>query len=262
MPAGGAAVGMMAQAAASTIGEGLGIAKSIFGAKELKKTKSELAALHMPGYKIENEYYTNERLANALAQGGLTQQAKDYYTSQADRGLGAGISAVTRTGGSPNMIGDLLDKYNQGIQQIAVTDAEKQAGNIQQYMNTAKTLAGQKTMQWAINEYQPYQNKLKELTQRRAAAYQNLFGGIGDVASSLAGAGTALSNTGLGTSGKGVGNVATSASMQMPLAQTYQPPNTTLAVQQMMPNMPDLTPTAAVPQETIAQIGNYVNRPI
>ena len=259
MPVGGLAIG------AAAIGAAAGIGKSIFGGKELKKTKEELAALNMPEYQIENEYYTNERLSAALAQQGLTQQAKDYYTSQADRGLGAGISAVTRTGGSPNMVSDLLDNYNQGIQQIAVTDAEKQTGNIQKYMDTAKTLAGQKTMQWAINEYQPYQNKLKELTQRRAAAYQNLFGGIGDVASSLSGLGTGLSNTGLGTNGNGgagVGNVATTANFQMPLAQTYSAPNTALAVQSIVPSMPDLTPTGAMSPQLAGQIGNYSNRPI
>ena len=190
--------------AGAVLGVASGVGKTIFGANELKKTKAELGSLKMPGYQIQPEYYTNERLSAALAQGGLTQQAKDYYTDESGRGLGAGISAVLRTGGSPNMVGDLLDKYNQGIQQISVADAEKQQGNIRQYMDTAKTLAGQKTMQWAINEYQPYQNKLKELTQRRAAAYQNVFGGIGDVASSFAAIGTGQQNAGLGSSGNGL----------------------------------------------------------
>lgn len=179
-----------------------GGAKSIFGANELKKTKQELAALHMPGYKIQDEYFQNRNIAGSLAQGGLTQGAKDYYTEEAGRGLGAGISATLQGGGGVNDISRLLDTYNRGIKNVAAEDAEKQMGNIKNYTDTLKDLAGQKTMQWAINEYQPYQNKLKELTQRRAAAYQNLFGGIGDVASSLGGAGTALQNVGLGNNGR------------------------------------------------------------
>jgi hypothetical protein len=194
MPLGGGL--SLASAGVSLLG---GIGKTIFGGKELRDTKKELSRLKKPEYEIESEYFQNERLGASLAQQGLTQQAKDYYTEEAGRGLGAGISGVLGAGGNANMISGLLDQYNRGIEQISVQDAEKQTANIQNYMQSTKDLAGQKTMQWAINEYQPYQNKLKELTQRRGAAYQNLFGGIGDIAGSLGAGAVAASNMGLGT---------------------------------------------------------------
>ncbi len=205
-----------------------GAGKAIFGGSELKKTKQELASLRMPGYKIQDEYFQNRNIAGSLAQGGLTQGAKDYYTEEAGRGLGAGISATLQGGGGVNDISRLLDTYNRGIKNVAAEDAEKQMSNIKNYTDTLKDLAGQKTMQWAINEYQPYQNKLKELTQRRAAGYQNLFGGIGDIAGGLGAAGTALQNTGLGQSGQGIQesqpqSYLPSAGENIKLAQTYNP---------------------------------------
>jgi hypothetical protein len=108
----------------------------------------------------------------------LTAGAKDYYSDMAGRGLGTGISGVLQAGGSVNDISKLFDSYNTSIRELGVKDAEAQIGNIKYFQQVGKDLAGQKTQQWAINEYAPYQNKLKELTQRIAADKQNVWGGI------------------------------------------------------------------------------------
>jgi len=159
-------------------GVGVGIAQTISGAVNLKKDKAELSRLKPAIYKIQDEYYNNYNQAAELAQGGLTQGAKDYYGDMAGRGLGTGISGVLQAGGSVNDISKIFDSYNNSIKDLGVRDSEAQIGNIKYFQQVGKELAGQKTQQWAINEYAPYQNKLKELTQRVAADKQNIWGGI------------------------------------------------------------------------------------
>lgn len=173
-------------------------AAQFFGANsQQKKDKEELARLATPFYKVQDEFYGNRNSALESAQSGLTQDSKDYYTDQASRGLGTGISAVLQGGGSPNDIARLLDSYNSGIKSIASEDATRQLDNIRYYHRANTELAGEKIKQWTINEYQPYQNKLKELTQRIAADKQNKFNAIQGAIGSIQAGVTSSQNNGL-----------------------------------------------------------------
>ncbi|MCB0472508.1 MAG: hypothetical protein KDC56_05565 [Flavobacteriaceae bacterium] len=171
----------------SIAGGVLGAAQAISGASNLQKDKAELARLTPAFYKIQDEYYGNRNQAAVQSQSGFTQAAKDYYTDTMSRGFSSGLGTLLSAGGSANDIATLFDTYSQGMHRLAADDSERQLKNIQYYQQAAKDLAGQKTMQWAINEYQPYQNKLKELTQRIAADKNNIWGGL----QSIVGAGQA-----------------------------------------------------------------------
>lgn len=183
--------------ASSALGVAAGVGQYIGAAREERRAKRDLGRLKQPFYKIQNEYFQNRNMAAELAQGGLPAATKDYLQQESDRGLGTAIGGIERTGGSPNDFADLFDSYNRSIKQTAAQDASAQVANIQNFMNVNKDLAGQRTTQWAINEYQPYQNKLKETTQRIAAAKQNKSNAIQGAIGSLGATGTALSNEGL-----------------------------------------------------------------
>ena len=165
-------------AAPAIIGTAVNIGRAFGAGAQEKKDKEELARLAKPFYKIQDEFYGNRNSALESAQSGLTQDSKDYYTDQVSRGLGTGISAVLQGGGGPNDIARLLDSYNSGIKSVAVEDSERKVDNIRYFHRMNNELAGEKIKQWTINEYQPYQNKLKELTQRIAADKQNKFNAI------------------------------------------------------------------------------------
>lgn len=143
-----------------------------------KKDKQELAGLHTPFYKIQKEYGDIESGAEELAQGGLTVGSKDLYSDLASRGLGTAVSASSAAGGNPNDINRIFQSYNDSIRNLGSADSEAQIKNIQYYHQTAKDMAAQKNIQFGVNEYQPYQNKLKELTQRIAADKTNLHNSI------------------------------------------------------------------------------------
>jgi len=155
-----------------------GIGQTISGIINQKKDKAELARLTPAFYKIQDEYQRNENQAAEMAGGGLTQGSKDFYGDMAGRGLSSGISGMLAAGGDPNNIARLFDSHNTSMRKLATDDSEAQINNIKYFQQVGKDLAGQKTQQWAVNEYQPYQNKLKELTQKIAANKQNIWNGI------------------------------------------------------------------------------------
>lgn len=169
---------MPAAAVPALIGGLVSAGQAISGASQLQKDKAELKRLTPAFYKVQDEYFRNERQAAGLAGQGMTAGAKDFYSDMAGAGLGASISAAFQGNTDPSVISKIFDSYNNSIRKVATDDAEMQINNIKYYQQVGKDLAGQKTQQWAINEYQPYQNKLKELTQRISADKQNIWNGV------------------------------------------------------------------------------------
>lgn len=187
-----------AQAIQAGLGIAAGAAQFFDSLAKEKKAKEELKRLKQPFYKIQDEYFQNRNMAGVLAGGGMPAASKDYYTTESHRGLGASISAVLQGGGDPSGISRVFDVYNRSIDRTTAMDAEQQIKNIQYFMGVNKDLAGQKTMKWALDEYQPYQNKLKEITQRRAAAERNKWEGIQTAIGSTGAFATSQQNNDLG----------------------------------------------------------------
>jgi len=198
MPAGG---GLTLGAALQVGSAALGVIKgvgSFFGAKsDEQKAQDELKKLKDPFYKIQNEYIQNRDIAGNLASGGLPESTKNYVTQEAQRGLGTSLAALGQNGGGVNDVARLNDVYMNSIDKVAAEDAQAKLGNIQNFFNANKELAGQKTIQWTLNEYRPFERKLKEITQRIGAAKQNQNTALNTAISSVGAAGTALSNNDL-----------------------------------------------------------------
>lgn len=176
----------------------LGIVKGVadfFGAKsEEAKAREELSRLKTPFYKIQDEFIQNRNIAASQAAGGLGDETKNYYTTEAQRGLGTAFNSVNMAGGGPNDAGRLLDIYSRNINRVAAADADAKVQNIQRFFEANKDLAGQKTTQWTLNEYRPYERKLKEITERIGAAKTNQNTGLNTAIGSVGATGTAVSN--------------------------------------------------------------------
>lgn len=198
MPLGG---GLSIASAGAGIIEG-GI-EMISGAKKLKKDKEELSRLNRPFYKIQNEYYENKNIAASNAMSGLPEETKKYLTDKSDQGLGAGIEGILKAGGRPEDIGKLFSVYKDSIDKTGAEDADRHLKNIEYYMEANKNLAGQKNIQFGINELQPYEEKLKEITQRRAADEKSIWDGANTIIGSTSALGTSMSNQSLIKSQKG-----------------------------------------------------------
>lgn len=185
--------GTILSLASDAAGLGLNLAKLIGNAHKVKTETAELASLKQPLYQIQNEFFQNKNIAEAEAGGGLPQTVKDTLDKQRRTGLGTSISAMLQSGALPGDISKLFDIYDQSISTDAARDSEAHRQNIQMYMDAAKDLAGQKTTAWAVNEYQPYKEKLNQLTQNLATSKTNVQSAIQGIIGSIGAAGTALS---------------------------------------------------------------------
>ena len=190
-------VGEVLEVGSAILGGIKGIA-DFFGAdSEEEKARAELSRLKQPFYKIQDEYRQNRNITASNAASGLPDETANYYTTEAQRGLGTTLNAVNMAGGSPNDAGKLLDIYSRNINRVASEDANARIKNMQSFFDANRDLASQKTIQWTLNEQRPYERKLKEITERIAAAKTNKNTALNTAIGSIGAAGTSLSNADL-----------------------------------------------------------------
>lgn len=180
--------------ASAAISGAEGIYQFIDSIGKEKKDKAALASLSDPFYKIQDEYFTNRNIGREAAANGIPAATKDYLTTNSERGLGAGISGVLQSGGNANDIGKLYGIYNSSLDRTAAEDADQKIKNMQYYINLNKDLAGQKTMKSILEDYQPNQEKRRQLTQNISADTQNAYNGFNTAAGSVSAFGTSIQN--------------------------------------------------------------------
>lgn len=191
--------------ASNALGAGLGVYEFLDSASKEKKDKAALDALKQPFYQVQSEFYQNKNIASQQAGQGLPTATRQYETQEAQWGLGAGLDAILRAGGGVNDAALLTQGYNNQIGKIGSQDAEAHMNNLQYFMKANADLAAEKTKQWTINEYQPYEAKLKELKQNIQTDEQNKWAGISGAVGSLSAGGTSQLNSKLFSGGGGGG---------------------------------------------------------
>lgn len=153
-------------------------AKAISGASGAAQGRKLQKSLVRPEYKIEEEYFNNQRLGQQLAGQGMTAQSKGYFAQQAERGLSYGMDTALRGGGGLNSISELYDSYNQANLKMAAEDSQLRIGNIKALMEQNTALAAQKTNKWAIDKYEPYKDKARAAAEAIAAGNATMWSGI------------------------------------------------------------------------------------
>jgi hypothetical protein len=178
-------------AAVSLIASGV----KYFGAqKEKKQAKAEGAALQRPYEKIPDEYFQNRNIAEQQALSGLSVDEKGYTRDQRGEAFGSAADALSKSGGTPNDYSKVIAAFNDSLKGEAAIDAQQHAKNIEYFMGVNRELAGQKTTQWGVNEYQPFESKLKEIQDRRIAATTNKNNAINEGIGSLAALSTSINS--------------------------------------------------------------------
>lgn len=189
---------VIASAAIAAVGAGYKIYQGISQNSAANKLQKGLVR---PMYKIQDQYYQNQSLAQNQAQHGLDESSRDYYSDQTGRGFASGASAILQGGGDVNSIGSLYDKFNQSNRAIAVEDARLKNDNIRYLIERNKDLAGQENTQWAINQYEPYKDTASAIAGLRGSSSQNISSGIGELGSTVSTLGTNMKKEGSSTSG-------------------------------------------------------------
>lgn len=177
--------------AAALVTAGIGAYKAIKGASDSADAKNRAKYNLRPTYDIAPEYFANQGIASNLAQGGLPDSTKNYYETNAERGLGSSLGAMLQTGGGVNSVADIYDKFDQNNRAIAAQDSQQKIENIKNLMAANNQLADQKTQKWVLDKYQPYLDTSKSIAAEKAQGAGEVNSGLNSIAgavSSYAGA--------------------------------------------------------------------------
>jgi ABC-type Fe3+-citrate transport system substrate-binding protein len=245
----------------------IGAVQAGAAAKKKREEEKKLEALKQPFYKVQSELLQNRNIAANNAQMGVPQATMDYMTAENQRGVGTSLATLRQTGGSANNVSELFAAYQRGNQSIGAMDANQRLANLSQFMQENQQIAGQKTMKWAINEFQPFQNKVQAYQQNIAASNQNISNGLNSVIGGAAAYGTAMQNQDLINSLNNMGQ-------QQPAPMSYQQVQSGVdqyglsLARQNLPQVPNPTtmpngqvqPTPFFAAQRQAQQPDYANR--
>ncbi len=169
-------------AAAAAVGGVVGAAQLGVGiAQKIKANK--IARSNKRPVLEENEFLDDSyNLAESRAGQGLTDGARDAYTTAADRAMASSINALLKSGGNANNIADLYQGSQSGIRAIALADEEARVRNNEGYLRVAQQKADEERDRWFVNQFSPYQDLAAASTQLSADGMKNIFSGLGTVA--------------------------------------------------------------------------------
>lgn len=168
---------------------GLGLGKAIIGGIQSIRGNRQMNRLmaNRPKYNIPqgymDAYNTYKRLAGSeipgynLMQGQIGQSTAKAMTS-AERGAMSSNQFMDAALGAQ-------DKELEALRNLGIMSQQwqsQQQQNLAQAQNQMGALQDQK---WDYNVNQPWQTKMNMANDQRQAGAQNLFGGMGDMASSI-----------------------------------------------------------------------------
>jgi hypothetical protein len=209
--------------ASAVVGAVGALSKVATGISQNAKAKKLEKRNVRPTFNIQDEYFQNRDVAASGAQHGLSEKAINYHTTEAQRGLSAGIGATLQAGGDVNNIMGLNDTFNRSIERIAMQDAEAQTEKIKTFMQMNNAVAGQKTQKWVIDKYEPYKDTARAVAQMRAAGQQNIQTGIGELGATGAAYATGTFNQDMLAQGNVAANNAVNAQFNDTPKVSYNP---------------------------------------
>jgi hypothetical protein len=175
-------------------GLGYSIYKGERAHSEEKKAESEGNNIRRPFAKIQDEYFQNQNIAKEQATSGLPVDVKNSLQKQRNEGFGTSVDALKQAGGGVNDFSKLSKVFDDSLVNEGAADANQHFANIQYLTGINKDLAGQKNTQWGVNEYQPFESKLKEIQDRRIAAQTNQNNAVNEGIGSLAAISTSINS--------------------------------------------------------------------
>jgi hypothetical protein len=160
-----------------------GFGQILFGGGQRREAARRRRLNIRPTFNIQDEYFNNVNLAENMARSGLPEASQQFYTTNAERGLSAGLDVALRTGAGN--ISSLYDTYNRGISAIAARDAELRDENLKYLIGRNLELADQKTQKWVIDKYEPYKDEARAISELDAAGTSNQWNGINTITGAL-----------------------------------------------------------------------------
>lgn len=172
-------------AAAGGVKALVGIGQAIAGNRMMKKAEK-----NRPLYEIPNEYNQNVGLANDLFNlRGISSQYENNFLQGIGRNQAGGLAALNSLGRGSALAGvsNIVQSGNDATGNLYSIAAERQLGNqragISMKSNALNQLAQQKLAKMQWDKFNPYIQKMQQGQALSGAGWQNISGGLSQVAS-------------------------------------------------------------------------------
>lgn len=164
-------------------------------AKEAK-LKKEAKLLEKTRPIKQTSQYDRDALALSESElaNGMSPGAKQGYNDAVDRNLSTSISALLKSGGSANNIGEIYDSSEEGRQRLSMMEDQMRLNHVQSVLKEYGNMGDNEEKNWLVNQYGPYKDKMQAIgAQRQAAAQEKQagFNTMGSGAMNLIGGGDA-----------------------------------------------------------------------
>lgn len=156
--------------AVSAIALGIGAAAAIYGGIKQDQARKAASKNTRPVYQTPPEEADNLSLAKNLAGTGISPGAYQQMLNNSDRGFATGANAIAKNGGDPNAIGNLYDKYSNGINQLSIYNDTASMTNLKNLQEAYMRSSANKDKEFQVNQYGPYADKAQAIAGQMQGA--------------------------------------------------------------------------------------------
>lgn len=173
MPAGG-----LVTAGVIGLGEA---AVGFFKEKSAAKKAKQLAATRP---KLQSSPYLKDQIALAESDlsTGMSADAKRAYQQETDADQSSSIGAITRMGGSPNDVGSIFAKSQNGRARLAIMRDNLRLNQINNLTRAQDANEESRQQQFQFNQFAPWADEAQANAQAKAAGQSEIFSGLSTAA--------------------------------------------------------------------------------
>lgn len=183
-------IGALAQKAQSIPATALGVAQTVTGLINAKKTKREAARLAATRPKLEASPYISDQLSLAQSelQSGMSGATERAYEEGLSRDTSSSLDAILKGGGDINNVAEIFDRSAVGRQRLALMKENLRLSQINNLVNAQTAAENQRQQMFQFNQFAPWADASRANAQGRQKAQDMIWGGLQTVASSVMGA--------------------------------------------------------------------------
>lgn len=170
---------------APLIAAGIGVAKTVTGLVNKRKSRKEAEALarSRPKYSIDEGYGQNLDLAESEASTGLSATAENAYNQLQDKEFSSSLDAILKSGGTATNVADVYGQGQEGRLRLAQLSDQTRLSKINNLMRSREAMAEQTDKKFMYNVDAPWKNAVAANSEARRGADEQIWSGIQGVAS-------------------------------------------------------------------------------
>jgi hypothetical protein len=182
-------VGALAQKAQSIPATALGIAQTVTGLVNNKKTKREAARLAATRPKLAASPYIDDQLSLAQSElaNGMSGATERAYEEGLSRDTSSALDAILKSGGDVNNVAEIFDRSAVGRQRLALMKDNLRLSQINNLVNAQSAAENQRKQMFEFNQYRPWADASQANAIGRQKAQDMIWGGLQTVGSSIMG---------------------------------------------------------------------------